>query len=523
MHSHVDYSLKCKLERAFCDPLLKWATIDKTIYDKCKGFCVINNIAIDSEFMKICFECAHTHYEYDFHRDHQYVNTSSINFLISVLKLFDVDYEFTEINFLKVLYFICYQLRYNLTTKPFPNYLLNIGNLIATYKTYGMKILPHTFVSMVVNDTKINKKNISKIPRLHKVLFENKLIDFQPDLNFINDIFILIKETKCEFGEDIFIELCKHYNVPKSQELFVLACKRNSNTLFEYVIKDFTIDYTLECFKYACYNANEVILTTYLNQKILPSKDDVFKVCTGSGKDKEKVIQLMINYGLQITDDIYEIIGLTGIKCTQTENISKLKLERLNNFNKLLMGDIPQKQRKQYDDVENAVFVGRGIEHLRNLYLLYNLETIHEFEQKYNIVPDVLCFENSLVNSDHFVFSYVIDNYNFKPNVLAVVRIPDSKRRISLLAKFYPELCTIDYETGVDQSYNVLVQPSKINQNDKDNDCKEQNEDITNEDKLKKVAKKVTKVIKTSPINDEDLVVKPTKSKKKTTEPINYD
>jgi hypothetical protein len=94
--------------------------------------------------------------------------------------------------------------------------------------------------------------------------------------------------------------------------------------------------------------------------------------------------------------------------------------------------------------------------HLRNLYLVGTLDQILMFEHKYNIKPDVLCFENGIVNKDDFVMDYVLSEHNFIPSIVAIIRIKETEKRFTLMKKFYSNLCQIDYTTNVCTDYVML-------------------------------------------------------------------
>jgi hypothetical protein len=335
-----------------------------------------------------------------------------------------------------------------------------ILKFIQTYKQFGSTINFINFIDILkIEENPLKKRyhGILSTNLLYHIIFENKLLDFQLDINNLTKLFDIVIKYKYSL-EDFTDSLLKSYNIQPSKELFELACIYGNTTLYNHVKSLQNLEYSKTNFKYACMKSNQVIIANFLDNKYVTDEEDIINICIGKG-DKVPIFDLIIKCNVHITPAIYETIKLSGIQSQELDKninetnipiINKTRLDNMCNYSVL------QTIKKKYDNIEENEFTGDGMIHLRNLYLVGTLEQIMAFENKYDIKPDVLCFENAIVNKDDFVMDYVLSEYKYIPSIVAIIRIKETEKRFTLMKKFYPQLCKIDYETNVCTKFIVL-------------------------------------------------------------------
>lgn len=463
-----------------------------------------------------------------------------IDFILTIYNIFEKEYQFTEVVFVNDFELILHAISSTVyfINVPITCYVEKITEFLTFFKKNGLKINQSLFLKILYaerNMERIRQKDIYK--KLYVILFSKKLFDFQIANADIVSFLQFINKKRKPYGEDFISQMLKYNSIPKLQQLFEIACKFNNSNLYIYAKTGFQVSYSKTCFNFVCNNSNKTMLLDFLENKIVPSSDDIINICSGNQtiKEKEDVIDLIISYGMPIIDETYEIIRLAGIKLkTDIVGISATKVTRLDNYSRSTHLSIPSTDRKKYEDVAASKFAGDAMYHLRNLYLICEFDKIAYFEEKYEVEPDVLCFENALLNKDQSVMNYVFDNYNYKPNILAITRIKEDDKRMMLLIKFYPELCKIDYVTGVTSEFKVIKDIINEDATELDNNTPlEQNEDLDKPIKKKTVVKSKKTLQKiendqnstdsqndndTTNTSDDKIVIKkekkPTKSKK---------
>jgi len=404
--------------------------------------------------------------DFTFNVTEKNITYSTLYILLDKLVLLNYNFKENFVSNLKYVYSFLSK-RYNgLCGKriPFsdPQYDEFMLKFINTYKKYELKIDLNTFIDILKIEAVPSKRKNNyaySTTFIHHIILKNKLIDFQLNVSNQSKLYEIV--VKLEYSLDDFTKsLIDNYQITPSKELFNLACLYGNNILYNHA-KSSNVEYSKTNFKYACLQSNKLIISDFFDNKYIPDDEDIINMCLGKG-DKQKLFELIVTYNVNITPAIYEIIKLSGIDIKFNDsNIPLVNRTRLNNMCNYSVSPVI---KKKYDNIEENDFDGDGMLHLRNLYLIGTLDQILMFEQKYNIKPDVLCFENGIVNKNDFVMDHVLYEHHFIPSIISIIRIKETEKRFVLMKKFYPNLCQIDYTTNI--SEYVVLDNKNVNEND---------------------------------------------------------
>lgn len=437
------------------------ASTSDNILTKLKNVIASNNIILTKKNIGICV------WEIYFENEKSEV-LSITKFYQLVHKLLNLcvscGFIFDKLNTIELLETIMNCIRVGLYSPNafYAHHAVAMKQIIQFFRDQHVQITVDMFIKMMYSER--NMMHIMQYASpMYEIIIQNKMLDFEITNENMIQMLRYINKKRLSESDKFMSCLITTYNFHCTQQLFETACQYNNYTLYQYVKSKIEPDYNTQCLKYVCYNANDTMILDFLEQKIFPTTEDILNICVSDSKGKDAIINKIIGYGLSVTDEIYEILRFAGINPT-VNHIDEVIINRMNNY---CQTTLTSALRKKYDDLQTNVLVGNAQDHLRNLYLMSNLDNINYFEGKHNLVPDVLCFENALLNKELTVMSHVFENYNYVPNVLAITRIKEEEKRFTLLRKFYPELCKIDYKTNVCNDFKLLQQDDNPSNADK--------------------------------------------------------
>ena len=456
------------------------ASTDANILIKLKNVIASNNIVFTKKNISTCM------WEIYFENEKSEVMsiTKYYKFTYKLLNLCVLcGFNFDKVSTIEIFETIMNCVRVNLRSPDafYAEHAIAIKNIIQFFKDQPVQITVDMFIKMMYSERNMMHL-LQHINPIYEIILQNKMLDFEITNENMIQMLRYVNKKRLSESDKFMSCLITSYTFDCTQQLFETACQYNNYTLYQHVKSKIEPDYNTKCLKYVCYNANDIMILDFLEHKIFPTTEDILNICVSGSKNKNAIINKIIEYGLSVTDGIYEILRFAGINPT-VNHIDEVIVNRMNNY---CQTTLPGALRKKYDDLHTSVLTGNAQDHLRNLYLMSNIDNINYFEGKHNLVPDVLCFENALLNKELAVMSYVFENYNYVPSVLAITRIKEEEKRFTLLRKFYPKLCIIDYNTNVCNDFKLLQQ-----------DNPENTDDITKpkEIKTKKISNKAKVVI----------------------------
>ena len=205
-------------------------------------------------------------------------------------------------------------------------------------------------------------------------------------------------------------------------------------------------------------NMTFLMLVHLLDNKVKPTVDNVYQICANYRYEniniKAYVIDIFVKYGLLITDEVNEVLICHKIFLSNKENdraksfyIDKNSYEYYSNRKKFCA---PLSSELK-NNTENG-----SMEILEKMFQYSSLYKIKRYIALFNITPNLCCFENALLNNDMRVSMYVLETFDYKPNIMAIIRIGEYPRRMLLLKKLYPEISKIDYpkDDKSDETYH---------------------------------------------------------------------
>ena len=267
-----------------------------------------------------------------------------------------------------------------------------------------------------------------------------------------------------------------------------LILNEEFNDAFKYISSDVM-------FKYACLYGLTTIIDKYLETKFIPQKEHVlhylkYVVWYGiSNNTAMATITKFISYGLALTDEICEMLTYILKSSLLTLNIqfdstTKNKIEQIiNKISFTSDGSVNISRIKKTYPVE--------IE-LQYQFISGTLSQIAIYMAKFNLKPNKICFENALLNHNG-IYNALYEQYNYKPNVISIMKIPSLKLRYLVMKEFYPELCMIDYDDITTQPLNddQIIPDENFEINDESSSNESSSESET--EQQKEIAKKIVK------------------------------
>jgi hypothetical protein len=326
----------------------------------------------------------------------------------------------------------------------------NENNLIKYIKNYSYdrKEVNEQFMNVL---NMYNAKNILNLDVIIK-LINNKYIHkiIQSSL-FASNKYTITKEKFYEFFEyyrpnmeTIIINLfdkCIYTSSVEDLE-YLSSLDTINESLFSYFKIKHNILLTETMFINSIKNNNISLIKYFLDNKLIPKEEYIYKYIKFSKSNENKlscdIINLLINYGLVITPQLYVYIKLLD----ENKNII---------INSTLIG-IPLSLEQTTDNIikHNKIKKIKKIKNIKNitdLQRMYKSCTLSEIQDitnksKKKIDPDITCFKMSLYNPNIEVMLYVFETYNFIPKILDIIKISDLKLRYYILYKFYPQMAS---------------------------------------------------------------------------------
>lgn len=263
------------------------------------------------------------------------------------------------------------------------------------------------------------------------------------------------------------IKISKYFDI--NDEILKYATNNYQPEFFAHCVKKTVNNITPDLFKMACMLNNTTLIKHLLEHKYIPTADDIITICSSQYKPihnymsktqikramtdfngiKEKNIDMLLAY-IPMTKELYETIKLAHINVNDAKlGVSKLYTERLNGLlgitstQTLRCKSEPKVTEKTKHTASNKQ---KLIEYFKNMFIFKSWYDIEQFMKKYNMIPDIVCFEKSLLNSDSNVFEEIHKQYKYVPSTVTLffADIPFTKR-ISMIRRFYPDLIKIDY------------------------------------------------------------------------------
>lgn len=267
----------------------------------------------------------------------------------------------------------------------------------------------------------------------------------------------------------------------KTQEAFEYVVFYDLVNLIDIYKEDPEIKLNKKLMTYACNNGNYDLVIYLLNNKLLPSEDDLFSFCNYDKADE--LLQIISNFGIKISDDIFRYRLLSNPYAKL--NIDKKYKDSLK-YNKI-------KKRLSKNTTDK-------MEILRHMFLVEDdWIKIENYIELNNLTVDDKCLDNIMLNNETMIY-YAIKKYKFIPSLSAITRIKDVNVRMKLMMRFYQtdeKFLRNTYDKNIAEEHRV-----EINNNIENNSVK------TNKILKNKCDKKPTKIIKKSKNNykDEELI-----------------
>lgn len=269
-----------------------------------------------------------------------------------------------------------------------------------------------------------------------------------------------LSEKKIKFSEDTIKKLLLFMKC--KDDIYYKLLKKHDN-----LEKILSLDQSF-VFKYACLNLQIDLIKYLLNQKFIPTKEHVIYVLLETNmlyKDiQNSILKLFFSYGLSVTDDIYELIGIYDYDYEITKknkgNLQDSPHFKNNEFMLQFQNKIHEiRSANWFNTVKingiSSVPIYKQLkrESFQKCTLCYmcegdNLNNIVEYIKinKPDMTED--CIEKCLFNNDPVVFEYMKDTYcpTFVPSVFALSGINNFVKRYLMFVRFYPDLMKINYK-----------------------------------------------------------------------------
>lgn len=336
-----------------------------------------------------------------------------------ILLFFDFNnYEFTNDDLFKIL---------------FESNLSGFMNIILFFK--NKNILPN--FTTLLNLLRLEVKSLTNGKHL------SALISFMDDNNILNNIInsennilLLLRSygNKCNLTiTKCMINIISKCNI--TENIIKTIIMIDQSELINIMIKNKLLGLIDENFgfKYACVNGNYNLIEYYLNNKMIPNIQHLYYVMLSSHNNIENIkniILLLLNYGLAIDNDFYEIVSTNKQLLKEYPNNHKMS--------KLLC------MEPVHYDIESSQYkykmpkykLDNNIEELKELCLKSDLHNILIHIDKHDIVPNQECFENSLMNDNSNVFEYMHDYHSYIPDILNIVTLRRFVKRFIMIKRF---------------------------------------------------------------------------------------
>jgi hypothetical protein len=235
-------------------------------------------------------------------------------------------------------------------------------------------------------------------------------------------------------------KLMKKYNYVPNQEMFDYCFKCCDNEIFPTVSNlqiPSNVKFTSEHMTLVCEHGDANMLKFLLDQKLVPSADNIRTILFKSNKQDQAISELLKGYGVLLPNTL------------ETINFNKKIDYSVKTLMKLDMLKIPESDintaKKKYFTKGTAknMELNGSVEALQLAFLFDSLDNIKNFMDKHKVEPDLTCLSNSILNENNDVMLWVEKTYNYKPSVLHILKAKNWNTRAYLLNKYYPELCDL--------------------------------------------------------------------------------
>ena len=235
-------------------------------------------------------------------------------------------------------------------------------------------------------------------------------------------------------------ELMKKYNYVPNQEMFDYCFKYCDNEIFtamDNIQIPSNIKFTSEHMTLVCEHGNTNMLKFLLDQKLVPSADNVRAMLFNVAEADQNILELLKGYGV-LLPNMFDTINFN--KKIEYSSKTLMKLDML----KILESDMETSKKKYFTKGTAKNMESNGsIEALQLAFLFDYLDNIKKFMDKHKVEPDLTCLSNSILNENNNVTLWIEKTYNYKPSVVHILKSPNWNTRAYLLNKHYPELCDL--------------------------------------------------------------------------------
>lgn len=223
----------------------------------------------------------------------------------------------------------------------------------------------------------------------------------------------------------------KKINLVLNQEIANYRFENNNNNLFNVLIGNeknedipLTIKFNKKHMSYSCNYLDYDKIVFLLNNKMKPSNEDINSLLLLNNKYSIKILELFGNYGINTNT-------LTTVKLQNTLDLTKSQLKEL---------------KSKFMRKSNYIKINKNptIEILEKLFLFDTLENIKKYIELHKIKINLTCCENSILNSNIDVMTYVLSETNYIPSIKCINKIDDFSKRLFMLEKYYSNLLESD-------------------------------------------------------------------------------
>lgn len=360
-----------------------------------------------------------------------------------------------------------------------------VGDLIQLFQKKGVKLNFNFLTNFLTNFLDKTSKNPSYIITMANYIIDNFIKDVNIDEDDMNKLIIFSRindtddfplkllETKCVITEKIVSTIIKLNN----EKLIDFLISKNKINLMN----------TKDGFKYACINNNITLIKYYMNQKIIPDTVHLCYLYISGNEIQNQILKLFVSYGLELSQENYEIFTVMGVIDDMTENSSIKDTKVKNNINQLKKKiEFKTNYEESYKRIKKSS-INDPMNKLRYDCVQSDLTDILAYIHRTKIIPDIICLENALSNEEGLVFMYLSDEYKYKPDIFSIMKVQDFKRQFLLMKIFYPELIKITYDdnfsSGSEKKQNAKLTKKIIVDvsSDSDTDYDDNNEDSSSE------------------------------------------
>ena len=239
-------------------------------------------------------------------------------------------------------------------------------------------------------------------------------------------------------GLSTFLTLQNICKYKFSKEITEYAIITNNIKLFSLMIfQKIELSCSSQCIRAAFYHGNIDAIKYMLENKINITDDDVnqlalFKGNYGILKD---IVNLLVTYNVNIPQKIKELM-------VYKSGFYMSNLELTNSVNERLLSIIVNANREM--SFQNA-YGGSNIRNLRAMFVGDSMLAIKRFILEHKLIPDIYCFENTLLEPNVDAFLYAHIEFGYVPSITAIMTCPSMRFRMGLLCRFYPDLYKFNY------------------------------------------------------------------------------